>query len=216
MPVAAFVPYPPLLVTGVTGGDVPEVDALRAACLAAVSRLDSTAQERLFVVGPDGPAGALGGVGAPLEGAVNPSLPMSLAVGQWLLVAADWSGDAAMVRLPPGVSAERCRRLGERLQHESLLVLGDGSNRRGPKPPGGPDDRADAFDAGVTAALRDGDAGALARVAPGLAEDLGATGWPGWQVLAGWARGRAVAKSSLDYDDAPFGVGYFVGTWSTT
>jgi hypothetical protein len=215
VPVAAFVPYPPLLLTGVTGGDVPEVDHLRAACLAAVGRLVSAAADRVYVIGPDGPAGALGGVGAPLEGVVNTTLPMSLAVGEWLLVAAGWSGDAAMVRLPDGASAERCRDLGERLQHESLLVLGDGSNRRGPKPPGGPDPRADGFDAGVAAALRDGDSRALAAVAPELADELGATGWPGWQVLAGWAQGRTVAKSSLDYDDAPFGVGYLVGTWST-
>jgi hypothetical protein len=214
VPVAAVVPYPPLLVTGVTGRGLPEVDELRGACLAAVSRLVSAAEGGVYVIGPDGPAGALGGVGAPVGGALNASLPMSLAVGQWLLVEAGWSGDAAMVRLPAAASAGRCRARGERLQRESLLVLGGGSNPRGPKPPGGPDDRADAFDAVVAAALRNGDPGALGGVERGLAQDLGATGWPGWQVLAGWAQGREVAKSSLDYDGAPFGVGYLAGTWS--
>jgi hypothetical protein len=214
VPVAAFVPYPPLLVTGVTGGDVPEVDGLRTACLAAVGRLVSSAEGRLYVIGPDGPAGALGGVGPCLDGAVNATLPMSLAIGEWLLVAAGWSGDAAMVRLPVDAFAERCRDLGARLPHESVRVLGDGSNRRGPKPPGGPDSRADAFDAGVAAALRTGDPQELATVPRDLAQDLGATGWPGWQVLAGWAQDRPVTAPSLDYDDAPLGVGYLVGTWS--
>lgn len=69
------------------------------------------------------------------------------------------------------------------------------------------------FDALAAEALGTADTAALAGLDPVLAEKLGAAGRAPWQVLAGAAAGAGLAGKLL-YDEAPYGVGYFVAAWS--
>ena len=109
-----------------------------------------------------------------------------------------------------------CRKLGADLAgrgaRTALLVIGDGSARRGPRAPGHFDERAAAFDAEVERAVRAGDPGALLDLDPGLARDLMATGRPAWQVLAGALEGSTGLSVEVQYAGDPFGVAYLVAT----
>ncbi|PBO30235.1 TetR family transcriptional regulator [Streptomyces albidoflavus] len=69
------------------------------------------------------------------------------------------------------------------------------------------------FDALATEALGAADTASLAGLDPVLAEELGAAGRAPWQVLAGAAAGAGLSGKLL-YDEAPYGVGYFVAAWS--
>jgi hypothetical protein len=118
-----------------------------------------------------------------------------------------------------GVAADadrdRCVEVGAALAGRAprvgLLVMGDGTGRRTPKP-GYLDDRAEPFDARVAAALSAGDPSALAGLDAGLAGELLVQGRAAWQVLAGAAGGRRW-RGEVTYDGAPYGVGYLVATW---
>ena len=234
---AAVCPHPPLLVPGVAAGATGETDDLRAACDAAVAALLATGPDLVVVVGaaermgPFGAAawGSLRAYGVAVDvgrtdraGAdadrAAPTLPLSLTVGRWLL---DRAGDAAAA--PPvllfGVASDadrdRCVEVGAalagRAARVALLVMGDGSGRRTPKP-GYLDDRAEPFDARVAEALAAGDPSGLAGLDVGLAEELLVQGRAAWQVLAG-AAGEQRWQSQVTYDRAPYGVGYLVATW---
>lgn len=110
-----------------------------------------------------------------------------------------------------------------------LLVMGDGSARRSERAPGYVDPRAAGFDAAVAAALATGDAAALRDLDPGLGAELLATGVPAWRVAGHAAAGHATAAAAtaaaghaggagltaeLLHDEAPYGVGYLVATWT--
>ncbi|WP_206184704.1 hypothetical protein [Thermoactinospora rubra] len=110
---AAVCPHPPLLVPELAGAAAPELDGLRAACLAAVEALWSAGPEVLLVVGA-GPrtesygrhaAGSLKPWGVDVRvGEGDPVLPLSLTIGRWLLhQAADRRQDPAH---RPGRAAE--------------------------------------------------------------------------------------------------------------
>jgi hypothetical protein len=94
-----------------------------------------------------------------------------------------------------------------------LLVVGEGSARRSLKAPGYLDERAEGFDAVVSRGLATADAqGELSTLDDELAYELMASGRAPWQVLAGAAAGSLGAE--LLYEDAPYGVGYFVAAWT--
>jgi hypothetical protein len=93
-----------------------------------------------------------------------------------------------------------------------LLVMGDGSARRSTSAPGYLDDRAGAFDRATVDALASGDPARL-RLDVALGADLLAAGPPAWNAAAGLLGTRRYAAEIL-YDDAPYGVGYFVAVWS--
>ena len=237
---AAVCPHPPLLVQGVAAGASAETDDLRAACDAAVGALVASRPDLVVVVGSAdrmGPfqAGAWGSlrgygvavdVGRPdevdpdAEGALQsaPTLPLSLTLGRWLLDRAPSTGDMGPVLLF-GVAADadrdRCLEVGAALAGRAarvgLLVMGDGTGRRTPKP-GYLDDRAEPFDARVAAALSAGDPSVLAGLDVGLADELLVQGRAAWQVLAG-AAGEQRWRGEVTYDGAPYGVGYLVATW---
>jgi hypothetical protein len=97
----------------------------------------------------------------------------------------------------------------------ALLVVGDGSARRGASSPGYGDPRAEAFDAAVARSLAGADVDGLLALDPLLAADLLATGRPAWQVLAGAAQG-ADWRGEVLYDAAPYGVSYPVAVWERT
>jgi hypothetical protein len=98
---------------------------------------------------------------------------------------------------------------------DNLLVVADGSARRGEKAPGHLDERAFAFDAAIDTALRQGDPAALS----GLDEDLGAqllaAGVPALRQL-GRLVGERPVRAQVDYADDPFGVQYWVVRWEVS
>lgn len=145
-------------------------------------------------------------------------LPPSLAVGAWLLDRAEWNG-APVEGLGVGepLPGERCAEVGREIaagaRRVALLVMGDGSARRTRKAPGYHDERAAGFDAEAARALGAADTAALAALDAELAFDLQATGRACWQVAAGAAE-KTGLRGALLYNEAPYGVGYFVATWS--
>jgi hypothetical protein len=219
---AAVCPHPPLLVPQIAVGAAGELDALRSACDMAVALLAAAAVDSIIVVGADtqtvrrkppfggtfSPWGIDLSVGDP---AADP-LPLSLLVGAWLLPRAD-----GFVSVAATASADQCAALGEVLAGQrrmGLLVMADGSARRGEKAPGYADPRAESFDRTVGSALAKADADALLAIDPALAAELLAAGRAPWQVLAGARRvSEPPATSELLFDDAPYGVAYLVASW---
>ncbi|MEU2420628.1 class III extradiol dioxygenase subunit B-like domain-containing protein [Streptomyces sp. NPDC007851] len=145
-------------------------------------------------------------------------LPGSLAVGAWLLERAGWAG-APVEALGVGepLEAERClttgRELAGRAARVAMLVMGDASACRTLKAPGYLDERAAPFDAEAARALGAADLAAIRELDADLAYRLRASGRAPWQVLAGAAEDAGLVGALL-YDDAPYGVGYLVATWS--
>ncbi|WP_432253352.1 class III extradiol dioxygenase subunit B-like domain-containing protein [Streptomyces sp. HNM1019] len=168
------------------------------------------------VPGVDGASGRDDGA----SGGSSRSLPTSLAVGAWLLEHAGWDPAVPVEGLGVGelLAAERCievgRELAGRAERVALLVMGDGTACRTLKAPGYLDERAAAFDAELARSLAAADTGALAALDEELAYELKAAGRAPLQVLAGAGAGARL-KGELRYDEAPYGVGYFVASWSS-
>ncbi|MCQ6249741.1 hypothetical protein HUF15_25120 [Streptomyces samsunensis] len=158
------------------------------------------------------------GLSPELPPSLPPTLPTSLAVGAWLLEHAGWDPAVPVEGLGVGepLAAERCievgRELAGRAERVALLVMGDGTACRTLKAPGYLDERAAPFDAEVARALAAADTGALAALDEELAYELKAAGRAPMQVLAGAGEGARL-KGELRYDEAPYGVGYFVASW---
>jgi hypothetical protein len=235
---AAVCPHPPVLIPAVMGsaGTGPEFGDLRAACTAAVRGLLQAQPDLLLVVG-GGPAGgtyawpAAGGMlafGVPwATGPGEPVLPLSLTVGAWLLTetlpaVSPAVSPAVQFRAVAAVTPpDGCLRLGAQLAalapRVALLVMGDASARKAAGVHGAADPAAERYDAGVAEALGAADAGALARLDPGLDAELMIAGRAAWQVLAGAAstgRGRAL-RGQLRYAAAPLDVTYLVASWDS-
>ncbi|WP_250402208.1 class III extradiol dioxygenase subunit B-like domain-containing protein [Streptomyces cellostaticus] len=233
---AAVCPCPPLLVPEVAAGAAPELDPARAACADALGVLAAARPDILVVVGPAGPAGrgrhpqgtpgSFRGFGVDVSVRLGPAtgaadgraLPPSLAVAAWLLESTGWAsapieGLGVGEPLEPERCAETGRELGARAGRVALLVMGDASARRSLKAPGYLDERAAPFDAEAARALGAADVSALRALDAGSAAGLMAAGRAPWQVLAGAAEGAGLTGALL-YDDAPYGVGYLVATWS--
>ncbi|MEY9876852.1 hypothetical protein ABH931_006364 [Streptacidiphilus sp. MAP12-33] len=227
---AAICPCPPLLVPEVAAGAAPELDPLREACDEALRAMLAQQPDLVWVVGPGpehrlfdrGGVGGFQGFGVDLsvglgQRAAGEALPSSLAVGAWLLERAGWQGPAQGLAVPDYLEWPLCRENGTGLRDAAprvgLLVLGEGSARRTLKAPGYLDERAEPFDAAVAAGLA---AGELPQLDAELAFELMASGRAPWQVLTGAAGSdeQPVASARLLYDDAPYGVGYFVASWS--
>ncbi|MGW8766999.1 class III extradiol dioxygenase subunit B-like domain-containing protein [Streptomyces sp. NPDC055815] len=231
---AAVCPSPPLLLPEIATGAAPELDAARTACADAVGLLAAARPDRLYVVGPAaagahgaypaGTTGSFAGFGVDLsvrlgEGeGTTASLPASLAVAAWLLTRAAWAdapieGLAVAEATAPDACAATGRELAASAERVALLVMGDGSACRTVKAPGYLDERAAGFDAEAARALGTADVAALLALDAGLAGELKAAGRAPWQVLAGAAEGAGL-DGRLLFEDAPYGVGYFVAAWS--
>lgn len=91
-----------------------------------------------------------------------------------------------------------------------VLVVGNGTATRTEKAPGHFDERAEAFDGALRAALVAPDPAALGAIDLGLAADL-------WADPAGLTRLERLLSpgrvARVHYDDAPFGVQYWVISW---
>ena len=90
-----------------------------------------------------------------------------------------------------------------------LLVVANGTATRTEKAPGHFDERAEGFDESIGTALRSGDFGVLADLDLELAAELWAPDAAVFSSLAGFTP-RTV---EVDYDDAPYGVQYWVVRW---
>ena len=228
MVAAVVCPHPPLLFRELSGQQdaVPE---LRAACREAlVSALAST-PDVVVVVGGADEAGEwdaslpvdvrrFGTSTAPHVSGPGRSLPLSLGVGKRLLEEAGWDGDVQYHSLPWDAHAssvtEAARAVGKVEGRAVLLVLGDGSARRGDKAPGYVDDRAFGYDDEIGRALAAGDAEALTRLDPALADELGVLGRAAFGVLGEVVAGQdARPRAQVFYRDDPLGVEYAVALW---
>jgi hypothetical protein len=220
----AFCPSPPLLLPAVEGRRSDATSALRHACAEAVAAMLAVRPEVVVVVGAgvvggvrfgSGDIGSLARFGVPIdlpfEGRVRAGgrrLPLAHTVGAWLLTEAGYAG--TRVGVAPGELAELLSVLPGPV---GVLAVADGSARRSVKTPGYLDDAAEPFDAAVAAALRFGDAAALAALDEVEGERLLAAGAPTWRAVGAALAGRATT-AHLHYDDAPFGVGYLVADWA--
>lgn len=229
---AVSCPNPPLLLPGITGGPVTEVERLRSACIDAVSGLGSTHLDVVAIVGAAEYTRRYPHV--PLDSSVDTSgftcrsgdgagLPLALAVGRILLHQAGLiarSGSAVELHgighnEPVSTCRDYGRVLAGRPERTGLLVMADGSARRGPKAPGYIDDRAVAIDTAVETSLEHGDPAALLDLEPGIADELLIAGRAAWQVLAGATEaGSAAPAATLHYSATPYGVYYPVATWT--
>jgi hypothetical protein len=233
---AALVPHPPVLVPALASGAASILEPLLGACEQVVNDLLGQAPETIVCVGPGERTtrrrsrdwGTLAGYGVAVEAPSQHDdglahLPLSLTIGRWLLERVGWQGAVVMQEVESKTSAADCAQLGRELDADvgaraGWLVLGDGSNRRGPRSPGHDDPRAEGFDAAIATAFDDVDLAALAGLDSDLAAELGAAGRVSWQVLAA-AAGQTLEQSArpltatVRYQGAPFGVGYLVGEW---
>jgi hypothetical protein len=150
------------------------------------------------------------------DAAARPALPPGPGIGAYLLDQAGYRGERLIWSVSADEPVAGCRKLGADLAGRDtktgLLVIGDGSARRGPRAPGHFDERAAAFDAAAERAVRTGDTRALLELDPGLARDLMATGRAAWQVLAGALEGCTSISVEVPYAADPFGVAYLVAT----
>ncbi|MET9469323.1 class III extradiol dioxygenase subunit B-like domain-containing protein [Streptomyces sp. NPDC006544] len=231
---AAVCPAPPMLVPELAAGAAAELGDARTACSDALSVLAASRPDLLVVLGaadrdhhgsyPQGARGSFRGFGVDAdvrlgEGDEGPRLlPAPLAIGAWLLGRAGWGvapveGFGVAEPLDTARCLETGRELAGRDARVALLVMGDGSACRSLKAPGYFDERAAGFDAEAARALGAADVAALAALDPELAAEVQAAGRAPWQVLAGAAEGAGL-EGRLLYEDAPYGVGYFVAAWS--
>lgn len=187
------VPSAPALLASYAGITDP-VAELRAASLEAVAWL--VARSRRIVI--------LGAAVDPVNLARGVVDPLSLRVGRSLL-----AGDVAVVE------SEQPGPLPDLRDGDGLLVVADGSARRGEKAPGHIDERSFAFDASIEQALTSGDTAALAALDAGLGAELLVGGVPALRALGArvGAAGR-VESAQIDYAADPFGVQYWVVRWT--
>ncbi|MFI7384114.1 class III extradiol dioxygenase subunit B-like domain-containing protein [Streptomyces sp. NPDC049813] len=239
---AAVCPCPPLLVPEVAAGAAPELDAARAACDEAIGAVLAAGPDVLWVIG-GGPRpgvhkpGARGSfrsfgvdldvrLGAPEKTAEAGALalPPSLSVGAWLLARAGWTGQTRGYEVAqdgtPFAAADGVRDLTggpTGAQRVGFLVMGDGTACRTVKAPGYLDERAEGVDMRIAESLRTLDRdGYLAQLDAGLAAELKVSGRAPWQLLsAAWTQDHGDhGTARLLYEDAPYGVGYFVASWT--
>lgn len=93
------------------------------------------------------------------------------------------------------------------------VVSADGTATRTEKAPGFFDERSADFDKAIEAALAEGDAGALAGLDDELAAELWCRGVAGLRAMA--ALMPSPSTASVSYSDAPYGVAYWVATWTS-
>jgi len=221
----ALTPTGPVLIPELAGAAAAEVAGLRTASVAAAASLP-----QLWIAVGVGPAdevigpqarGTFAGYGADVPVALSPragslvaELPLCALFGAWLrgqanpaavmqvrVYATDHDGPAAVA-------------FGRQLRAEidgiaepvGVLVLADGATALSPTAPGGHDADAESAQTALDSALSRGDAAALAGLPSWIA------GRVAYQVLAGLAGPGPWAATELARG-APFGVGYYVGTW---
>lgn len=219
----ALIPSAPVLVPALAGAAAAEVADLRAAVLSAAAALPP----RWIAIGAAGAdqviaasaVGTFAGYGADVVVALSPDadgpvaeLPLAALIAGWVRGQLD-AGISAEVRVYAEVGEAAVHR-GTALRAEldaspepvGVLVVADGANTLTESAPGGFDPDSVSAQAALDDALAAGDTDAVRRDANG------AVGRSAYQVLAGLAGGQPVQAHEL-YRGAPYGVGYFAGTW---
>ena len=215
----AIVPSAPVMVPELGRDADPQLGQLTAAVCAAAATLP--ARWVVLGVGPRAmrvPADAVGtfaGYGADLsvrlaphaDGAVA-ELPLCALIAGWLRAQVNPAASAQVQVLPDELTPEQAlaagRELRAGLDGAGVLVVADGAATLTPAAPGGFDPDSVALQQLWDDALAAGDVAALARLD-------GALGKVAYQAAAGLAGPGAAATEC--YRGAPYGVGYFVGTW---
>ncbi|WP_285033722.1 hypothetical protein [Mycolicibacterium sp. lyk4-40-TYG-92] len=220
----AIVPSAPILVPELASGAAVELADLTAAVRCAAQDLPS----RWVAIGvgprddrvPADAAGTFAGYGADVRVAFSPDLPGEVRPLPLCALIAGWlrgsvnAGATVDVRvyaadMAPEVAIERGRVLRGELDAAAdpvgVLVVADGANTLTAAAPGGFEPDSVARQAQWDDALATGDVAAIA----GLS---GALGRVAYQLLAGLA--GPDPKATELYRGAPYGVGYFVGTWT--
>jgi hypothetical protein len=207
----ACCPCTALLVPDVGRGAALETDSLRADCDAAVAAMVRRV-DAVTVIGPALHAASLADLVPGLALPAFAPLPLPHALGTYLLARSGWTSltsylavDGAGVAVSGEFPAPDLR--------VGLLVIGDGSARRGEKAPGYFDDRAAGFDTSVLDALGSADVLALAKLDAQLGVELLAAGVGPWKALARIAADHTGWESRILYSGDPFGVSYFVASW---
>lgn len=221
----ALTPTAPVLVPGLAGAAAAEVAEVRRAAVAATGTLP----ERWIAVGvgpvdetigPD-TRGSFAGFGVDVPVALSPeagpritAMPLCALFGAWLRGQANPRAVAEVrvcaAELDPAAAVALGRRLRAEIDEVSepigVLVLADGATTLTPQAPGGYDPDAEAVQSALDDALAAGDVAALRGLPDWIA------GRVAFQVLAGLAESGTWAATELARS-APYGVGYFVGTW---
>ncbi|MBW3085944.1 hypothetical protein KEM60_02155 [Austwickia sp. TVS 96-490-7B] len=114
---------------------------------------------------------------------------------------------------------EGCRGGSGILTGTTYVVVGNGTACRTPKAPGMYDERAAAFDALIRRALVNADVTTLTRLDPALLNDLkvDAAALPALiRLLDTPGHDHPPLRGEVTYDDAPYGVQYWVMRWERT
>ena len=221
---AVLCPGPPLLAPELSGAD-SEAARLREAILTAVRGLLADPPDLVVVTGSadrtaDWPSEARLDMHA--YGAARPAppavAPLSVGIGALLLDLCGYAGAMRLQTVHKGSSLVECAavaaHLGLGAARVGMVVVADGSARRTVKAPGYFDSRAEPYDAAVAETIRSGELSRLHDLDPLLAADLMASGWAALQVL-GAAFGQNRPRTTVHYDEAPYGVGYLVASLIT-
>lgn len=194
----------------------PELDRLRLACGSAIDELLAHDPQHIAVVGAGEPGrywqrntgGSFKRYGVDVHaGGDGDELPLGLTIGAWLLDGHGWTGSRAYAT--GGVNPQG---------RTAVLAMADGSAKRSSDAPGYFDERAAGFDRAIADALAAGDPHSLECIDTGLAQQLWCGGAVplillGQAIAAETSKGASVV-ANLRYDEAPFGVGYWVANWS--
>jgi hypothetical protein len=235
---AAVCPAAPVVVPDVAQAASGELDACRDACHDAIAAVLAERPDMVVVIGagalarthPAGTWGSLEPIGVPLwvvlgkpaaaetrEGDAA-RLPVPLTVGAWLMAQHPATAEANVQGLEVAAdeSVSSCGHLGRGLADGAprvgLVVIADGTARRGPSAPGYTDERSAAVDETWTTALATGSPDALMTLDPTLTEALMMAGRTPLQVLAGAAAGQSW-RGALLWSGDPYGVQYAVASW---
>ncbi|BBX07245.1 hypothetical protein [Mycolicibacterium aichiense] len=218
-------PSAPVLVPELAGAAAAEVAEFRDAALAAAAALP----DRWVAIGagaadqtiaPD-TRGTFAGYGVDVPVALSPDapagvseLPLCALFTGWLRGQANPAARAQVRVYDTDHDADRALEFGRLLRAEidatdepvGVLVVADGANTLTPPAPGGYDPDAAAVQATLDDALAAGDSAALSGLPGGI------VGRVAYQVLAGLV-GAGPREATELVRGAPYGVGYFVGTW---
>ncbi len=208
---AAICPYLPSLAFAAEVGAPAAPERLRTACAQAVATVLTEDPEIVAVVGP--------GTRSVLheEGSLPASRDLGIPMGMQLLQQAGWTGPVRAYELDDDrdwpTNGEDGVHLAQWADRVGLLVLGNGPTHAGADGARHPDPRAEEINAGIAAALADGDVdGFFPTLDPDLARELGVSGRSPWQLLDGadWD----LPTHCLLYAETVDGVSCFVATWS--
>jgi len=222
----ALTPSAPVLVPELAGTAAAEVAKFHAAALAAASTLPS----RWIAIGvgrsdeifEPNTRGTFAGYGVDVPVLLSPDappmitdLPLCALIAGWLRAQANAAARvqvrayAADHDVDIAVARGRALRaaIDEAADPIGVLVVADGANTLTQGAPGGYDPDSVPVQTALDDALANGNAAALTRLPNGI------VGRVAYQVLAGLTEPNPHVANEL-VRGAPYGVGYFVGTWT--